>query len=269
MKKIFTLLAISFGIANYSTAQIKFAAGTVAPDFSVVDDHGKTHTLYQYAGKYVLIDFFAYWCGPCKSTAPVLDQFYKKYGCNAYDVIVLGIEYEGTTAQLTTFDAGCTPPLVDAYPAANGLSPGNGKAVHTLYGAAAYPTFCIIGPDKKVVNPDVWPSPFNLANLEKAFPAGVLIPKSCSATTDISETVSENFISVYPTAAIDNITIDTQDRVNISSLKVYDVLGKNVINMTIDKRSKFDLDITTLESGSYFIEITTENAVVTKKFVKS
>ena len=63
MKKIFTLFAISIGIATASQAQIKFAVGATAPDFTVVDTKGVTQTLYQHtkAGKYVLLDFFGYW----------------------------------------------------------------------------------------------------------------------------------------------------------------------------------------------------------------
>jgi len=269
MKKILTLLVISIAIVITAQAQIKFAAGATVPDFTVVDEHGTTQTLYQYtnAGKYVVIDFFAYWCGPCKSTAPIIDQFYKKYGCNAYDVVVLGVEYEGTAAQLASFNATCTPPLVNAYPSAIGLAPGNGKAVHAAYGTTQFPTVCLIGPDKKVVKNDIWPIS-SVANIEAAFPAGKITPHTCSAT-GITETISENNVSVYPSPAVSTVAVAIDNGMNITAIRVLNVLGKNVMDQAVNNLNKYELNISKLERGVYFMEITTENGMVTKKFMKN
>ncbi len=268
MKKIITLCLFALAFATLSFSQIKFAVGTTAPDFTVVDDHGTTQTLYQYtsAGKYVVIDFFAYWCGPCKTTAPIIDQFYKKYGCNGYDVVVLGIEYEGNSAQLAAFEASCTPPLVNAYPTSIGLAPGNGKVVHSLYGISAFPTVCIIGPDKKVVNADVWPIS-SVSDIENKFPSGKITPHSCGST-GISETITAQEISVYPSPAVNSITIDIENRFNISLINVSTILGNKVLIQPVSGNSKSELNISNLDNGVYFIEIVTDRGVVTKKFIK-
>jgi thiol-disulfide isomerase/thioredoxin len=270
MKRIFTLITISIALAITSQAQIKFAVGATAPNFTVVDDHGTTQTLYQYtdAGKYVVLDLFAYWCGPCHSIAPIVDQFYKKYGCNAYDVAVLGIELEGTAAQLKQFDADCTPPLVNPYPACIGLAPGNGKAVHTLYGTAAYPTVCLIGPDRKIVKTDIWPLSA-VKDLEAAFPAGKLTAHVCPAATGVEESISENNVTIYPSPAVSSITVDLDGAADITSLKVFNILGKNVIDQAVNKSSKYELNISKLESGIYLMEISTGKGLVVKKFMKN
>ncbi len=104
-QNFYTLLASLLFIPFVSNSQLNnYSAGDAAPDFTVTDIHGQSHTLSDYAGKWVMVDLYAYWCGPCAAVAPTINEFYKKYGCNAYDVIVLSVEYEGTTQQTVDFE---------------------------------------------------------------------------------------------------------------------------------------------------------------------
>jgi thiol-disulfide isomerase/thioredoxin len=82
---------------------------TEAPDFELTDVHDETHHLYEIldAGKYVMVDLYAYWCGPCCSTAPAIKQVYEEYGCNTGDLYVIGLEADGTTAQTLEFETNC------------------------------------------------------------------------------------------------------------------------------------------------------------------
>lgn len=62
-----------------------------APDFSLVDQYGKTHKLSDYKGKIVFLNFWATWCPPCRGELPHIEELYKEYKNNSEDVIILGI----------------------------------------------------------------------------------------------------------------------------------------------------------------------------------
>jgi hypothetical protein len=87
-------------------------------------------------------------------------------------------------------------------------------------------------------------------------------------TTAIAEFISEKNISLYPSPALDNITIGTDNIIKIHSIHVYTVLGKNIINQEVNNLNTYELNISKLENGIYIMEINTENGRLTKKFVK-
>lgn len=84
-----------------------------APDFTLVDQYGNTHTLSDYKGKVVFLNFWATWCGPCKQEMPDIQKLYEEYGENSGELVILGIanpktdEYptnqDGTIEEITTF----------------------------------------------------------------------------------------------------------------------------------------------------------------------
>ena len=79
-----------------------------APDFTLLDQFGNEHTLSEYKGKTIFLNFWGTWCPPCRSEMPEIQKLYEKYGSNEEDLVVLGIaapEYgdEGTVEEIKEF----------------------------------------------------------------------------------------------------------------------------------------------------------------------
>lgn len=79
-----------------------------ALDFTLTDQFDNTHTLDQYKGKTILLNFWATWCGPCRSEMPDLQAVYEDYGNNEKDLVVLGVAapnlgQEGSAEDISAF----------------------------------------------------------------------------------------------------------------------------------------------------------------------
>jgi cytochrome c-type biogenesis protein len=60
-------------------------------DFTLTDQYGNQHTLSDYKGKVVFLNFWATWCPPCIKEMPDIEKIYNEYGKNEEDVIILGV----------------------------------------------------------------------------------------------------------------------------------------------------------------------------------
>ncbi|MGI6242799.1 MAG: TlpA family protein disulfide reductase [Prevotella sp.] len=67
----------------------KLSAGKPSPDFKCTDLSGKSYTLADFKGKYVYIDIWATWCGPCQREIPYLRKLETKY--NGKDIYFVSI----------------------------------------------------------------------------------------------------------------------------------------------------------------------------------
>jgi thiol-disulfide isomerase/thioredoxin len=70
----------------------RFVTGEQAPDFQAVLKDGRSVKLSDLRGKYVLLQFWGSWCGPCRAENPGIVQLYQKYRPQGFEVFSIGIE---------------------------------------------------------------------------------------------------------------------------------------------------------------------------------
>lgn len=123
-----------------------------APDFTLVDQYGEEHTLSDYEGKTVFLNFWATWCGPCKREMPEVQALYEKYGNNEGDVIVLGVA--NPKSEEYPYNQDVTQPEVEQFLEDGGYTfpvvmDVTGEVFYS-YGISAFPTTFMIGADGNV-----------------------------------------------------------------------------------------------------------------------
>lgn len=85
--------SLSGRIALFAFAAF-FAVNTLAAGFSVKDTRGRTHTLSDYKGKWVLVNFWATWCPPCLEEIPDMIALHEAYKDTKLVVIGIAMEYQ-------------------------------------------------------------------------------------------------------------------------------------------------------------------------------
>lgn len=122
------------------------AIGATAPDFQQNDVNGKPVKLSDFRGKYVLLDFWASWCGPCRAESPNLVRNYHKYKDKNFTI--LGVSLDNPGKKQNWLDAIEKDQL--HWTNVSDLK-GWSNEVAKLYGVNAVPRSYLINPDGKII----------------------------------------------------------------------------------------------------------------------
>jgi thiol-disulfide isomerase/thioredoxin len=119
--------------------------GGEVPDFAFTDFKGKKRKLSEFRGKYLLVDFWGTWCGPCRREMPYLKAAYRNFQPRGLEILGMN------TDELEIL------PDVKRWLEGNGLAWTQAtresiREVIRNFRIHSYPTTLLLGPDGKVIS---------------------------------------------------------------------------------------------------------------------
>jgi peroxiredoxin len=140
--------AASRSIKDYVDTSASVAVGKPVPDFTQLDTAGKPVSLHDLKGKFVLIDFWASWCGPCRAENPNVVKAYNAYKDKNFTIISVSLDNnEANWAAAIKKDGLPWAQVSDLLYWKN--------AIALKYGVKAVPANFLIGPDGVLIARDL------------------------------------------------------------------------------------------------------------------
>lgn len=124
----------------------KAAVGRPSPIFKGVDINGKEMSLRDFRGKYIYIDMWATWCGPCQKELPYLSKLEEKY--KGRNIVFVGISIDQDKAK---WEARVKSGALGG----TQLYIGKGTKFQSDYRISGIPRFILLDPNGRIVNPDM------------------------------------------------------------------------------------------------------------------
>lgn len=121
----------------------KDAVGRPSPDFKGVDINGKEMSLRDFRGKYVYIDIWATWCGPCQKELPYLKELEKKYEGRNIHFVGLSIDQDKAKWEARVKSGALSGVQ---------LHIGTGSQFQADYRISGIPRFILLDPNGRIIN---------------------------------------------------------------------------------------------------------------------
>ncbi|MFQ5672446.1 MAG: TlpA disulfide reductase family protein [Nitrospinales bacterium] len=146
-----------FLILFFSLPAAAAVKGDPAPEFTLKSLDGKSVSLQDYRGKYLLVNFWATWCAPCKVEMPSIEALYRQFKIEKFDVLAISNDMFGEKI---------VRPFIETHGFTFTVLLDPILRVSKRFGVVSLPTTFLIDPEGKIIGvlggAEDWSAPRNI-----------------------------------------------------------------------------------------------------------